>query len=103
MTLPLDQVLDLATGGLLELCGVLLLLVIAARVRAARASARRRELAASRRTSSSAPSWPSRPRGAEPGRDSAPGHQARRSRRVNSAGTSSVRTSRVSSSTPGPR
>ncbi|MBF5081208.1 hypothetical protein [Quadrisphaera sp. INWT6] len=47
MTLPLDQVLDLATGGLLELCGVLLLLVIAARVRAARASARRRELAAS--------------------------------------------------------
>lgn len=46
MTLPLDQVLDLVTGGLLELCGVLALLVVAARVRASRASARRRELAA---------------------------------------------------------
>jgi len=46
VTLPLDQVLDLVTGGLLELCGVLVLLVVAARVRASRASARRRELAA---------------------------------------------------------
>ena len=46
MTLPLDQVLAFVTGGLLELCGLLALLVIAARVRAGRASARRRELAA---------------------------------------------------------
>ena len=45
MSLPLDQVLELVTGGLVELCAVLLLLVVAARVRAHAAAAHRRERA----------------------------------------------------------
>ena len=46
MTLPLDQVLAFVTGGLLELCGLLSLLVLSFLGMSLRASARRRELAA---------------------------------------------------------
>jgi hypothetical protein len=42
--LTLDQVLALATGGLLEVCVLLLLAIVVARVRARAAAARVREL-----------------------------------------------------------
>ncbi|TNM70302.1 hypothetical protein FHN55_01070 [Streptomyces sp. NP160] len=42
--LSLDQVLLLATGGLLEVCVLLLLALVVARARARGAAARRREL-----------------------------------------------------------